>query len=124
MTGFSIIPACSDADLIAIDRLFREYGESLDFNLCFQGFEDELASLPGKYAPPTGCLLLARSPEGEAAGCVAVRAIYGDDAEMKRLYVRPQWRVRALGRTLADHAVAFARKAGYVRLRPTPCRRR
>lgn len=117
MTGIAIAEACSEADLSAIRTLFLEYGASLDFDLCFQGFDEELASLPGKYAAPGGCLLLARTANGDAAGCVGVRPLDGGAAEMKRLYVRSAWRGRALGVTLAERAVGFARDAGYALLR-------
>ena len=99
-----------DAD--AARDLFLEYGESLGFNTCFGGFEQELVSLPGDYAPPRGRLLLAK--EGDAlAGCVGVRPLAGDRCEMKRLFVRPRFRGAGLGRRLAQAAIDEARKAGY-----------
>lgn len=109
--------ATTPDDLAAIRALFREYAASLDFSLCFQGFDDELAGLPGGYAPPRGRLLLAADEAGGPAGCVAVRALGAADAEMKRLYVRPEYRGRAVGARLAAAAISFARDAGYAVMR-------
>jgi ribosomal protein S18 acetylase RimI-like enzyme len=97
-------------------ELFLEYARSLDFSLCFQGFDDELRELPGMYAPPSGRLLLALD-EGEAAGCVGLHALDAATAEMKRLYVRPRWRRGGLGRVLAQRACDEARAIGYRTLR-------
>ncbi len=103
--------------LVATARaIFREYADSLGVDLSFQHFEEELQHLPGDYAPPRGTLLLARIA-GEIAGCCALRALdTADDpnaAEMKRLYVRPGFRGRGLGRQLAQHALDAARQIGY-----------
>ncbi|MBX9810184.1 MAG: GNAT family N-acetyltransferase [Burkholderiales bacterium] len=103
------------ADLEAVRKLFVEYAESLGFSLCFQGFDQELATLPGDYAPPQGCLLLAKE-DGEAAGCVGVRRLDAERCEMKRLYVRIAFRGTRLGRKLAEAALAAAREAGYRRM--------
>jgi putative acetyltransferase len=110
-----IAVAAPGPDLDAVRDLFLEYAGSLNFNLCFQDFESELEGLPGGYAPPAGTLLLARA-EGEVAGCVGVRPLDGGRCEMKRLYVRPQYRGTKLGRRLAEQAIAFARGAGYARI--------
>ncbi|MBI1243377.1 MAG: GNAT family N-acetyltransferase [Alphaproteobacteria bacterium] len=105
------------ADLGAVRELCREYEGALDASLCFEGFEAELAGLPGKYADPAGCILLAEA-DGSPVGVVALRAIDDADvAEMKRLYVRPSARGLGLGRKLAASVVDEARKRGYRRLR-------
>src|SRR5438874_11297070 len=98
-------------DLQPIRALFREYAVSLGFDLCFQGFEQELADLPGPYAPPSGCLLLATAGD-EPAGCVALKKLAAGVCEMKRLYVRGRYRGTGLGRTLAERVVHEARILG------------
>ena len=103
-------------DLEEVRVLLREYAASLDFDLCFQGFEQELADLPGKYAPPDGRLWLATCAAGPA-GCVAIRKLDEGICEMKRLYVRPSLRGAGVGRLLASTAIAQARDMGYRLMR-------
>lgn len=104
------------ADSDVARELFREYAAELGMNFCFQGFEQELAGLPGKYAPPLGELLLAET-HGEPAGCVAMRPLDDGVCEMKRMYVRPAQRGAGLGRRLASRIVEIARERGYALMR-------
>jgi putative acetyltransferase len=112
-----ISPAVTPDEIEAVRTLFLEYAATLDFSLGFQGFDNELAALPGKYAAPRGCLFLATDPKGISAGCVGVRPVGASDAELKRLYVRPGFRGLALGKQLSEAAVSFARHMGYDALR-------
>ena len=106
----------SPNQIAGVSELFLEYAQSLGFSLCFQNFDQELANLPGDYAPPEGCLLLAMQ-DGQPAGCVALHKLDGEYCEMKRLYVRPQFRGHGLGLTLAERVIADARQIGYKYLR-------
>jgi putative acetyltransferase len=116
-SAVEILEARDDGDDLAyIKTLFVEYAEGLGFSLCFQGFDEELASLPGAYARPEGNLWLARV-DGAIAGCVALRPHQDGAAEMKRLYVRPGFRGHRLGGRLINTAIAFAREAGYTAVR-------
>ena len=110
------IEQSSEEDIPVLRELFREYSDGLGVNLCFQNFEEELAGLPGAYAPPSGRLLVARSGKA-VAGCVALRSLGPDICEMKRLYVRPTFRNQRLGRRLTDQLLAEARAIGYKRMR-------
>lgn len=111
-----IVLAQTSEDLEQVQTLWREYADSLDFDLDFQGFEEELANLPGDYAPPQGCLLLAKY-EGQPAGCVALRQLDNSVCEMKRLYVPPEFRGVGIGRALAEAIIEQARAIGYTRMR-------
>ncbi|MCP4687669.1 MAG: GNAT family N-acetyltransferase [Desulfobacterales bacterium] len=113
---FIITPVETEEALGEIRLLFREYANSLDFDLSFQNFEEELAGLPGRYAPPDGCLLMARVGN-EPAGCAALRKIENGICEMKRLYVRPRFRGARMGKALASEIVARARRIGFERMR-------
>ena len=106
----------SPAQIAQARELFLEYAQSLGFSLCFQNFDKELERLPGHYAPPEGRLLLA-AYEGQLAGCVAMGALEPGACEMKRLYLRPQFRGKGLGRALADRIITEARQIGYRRMR-------
>jgi GNAT superfamily N-acetyltransferase len=106
-----IVPAAGREQIEQARALFREYERWVDEPCCFAGFERELAELPGEYGPPAGCLLLAYE-SGTPAGCVALRRLEGANGEMKRLFVRPAYRDRGLGRRLAESVVRAARAAG------------
>ena len=114
-----IIQAVTDEQIEAARLLFREYETALDLDLCFQGFAEELSTLPGAYAPPDGRLLLAE--QGSAAGCVALRRLAvdatGAACELKRLWVRSGFRGRLVGRALAESALAAARAIGYRQMK-------
>jgi putative acetyltransferase len=114
--GLVFTQAESESQLAQSRELFLEYAESLGFSLCFQGFDKELANLPGDYAPSTGRLLLAEF-EGQQAGCVALHKLDDTTCEMKRLYIRPQFRGKKLGRALVDRIITEARHIGYLRMR-------
>lgn len=104
-------------DIHLVRGLFEEYIDSLGIDLSFQHVDAELAQLPGKYAPPGGVILIARDRAGSALGCVALRpSLQPGVCEIKRLYVRPVGRGRALGRRLVEAVIAWAEQAGYVRV--------
>ena len=99
-----------------IRALFLEYKGSLNFELCFQNFDQELRELPGKYARPEGRLILCRV-DGKTAGCIALKPLEPGVCEMKRLYVRPEFRGRKLGLNLARRIISEARAIGYSSMR-------
>ena len=108
----TILHADSPALVEEARRLFQEYAADIRVDLCFQNFQEELASLPGKYAPPEGALLLAREGD-QCAGCVALRKLEDEVCEMKRLYVRPALRGCGVGRSLAVRVIDEGRQLGY-----------
>lgn len=116
MPTVQLLPPSSAADWAATRAIFQEYAASLAVDLCFQGFSEELAALPGEYAEPRGALLLAWV-DGALAGCCALRPLdnsdYPNAAEMKRLYVRPSFRGLGLGRQLSESILDAARQSGY-----------
>ncbi len=115
---FTIIPVRTNSDLKATISLFYEYAKSLNIDLSFQDFDTEMASMPGKYSPPTGELLLARNTSGEAIGCGALRPLGPNGVcEIKRLYVAQSGRGTGVGKALAKAIVATARKLRYSEMR-------
>jgi putative acetyltransferase len=112
----TIVDASSGERLAEVRQLFQEYAASVGVDLCFQGFAQELEALPGRYEPPEGRLLLALWNQ-EAAGCVALQPLLNDICEMKRLYVRPDYRRYGVGRALAEHVIGQAGAAGYSSMR-------
>jgi ribosomal protein S18 acetylase RimI-like enzyme len=117
MAELRIVEAHGEEGIAAARGLFLEYAERLGIDLCFQGFDRELAELPGDYAPPGGRLLLAIADERHTVACVALRELEQSVCEMKRLYVRPSHRGAGLGRRLAEAVIAEARSIGYERMR-------
>ena len=114
--AIDLIQASTPEQIEAVRRLIVEYEKSLGLDLCFQGLAEELAELPGTYASPSGRLLLA-SEAGQDIGCVALRPLQEGVCEMKRLYVRPAFRGRGIGRTLAEAVIRAAQEIGYARMR-------
>jgi ribosomal protein S18 acetylase RimI-like enzyme len=111
-----LILAQSEDDLLAVRKLFVEYAEALGFDLCFQGFREELDGLPGAYAAPDGRLFLAFDAN-QAVGCVAIRKLEDGICEMKRLYLRPSHRGHGVGHRLAKTVIEEARNMGYEKMR-------
>jgi len=111
-----IIQAQSAADIEIARELFKEYAAALNISLCFQNFDQEVTGLPGSYAPPAGRLLLAVQGE-DVAGCIALRPLADNACEMKRLYVRPQFRGAGLGNKLVAALIDAAREIGYQHMR-------
>ena len=114
--GLHALHAESPEQIASVRELFLEYAQSLGFSLCFQSFDQELAGLPGDYAPPEGRLLLA-TYDSQPAGCVALHKLDSRSCEMKRLYVRPQFRGKGLGKALTERIINEARLIGYKQLR-------
>lgn len=112
LVNIVIVPNFSAKEIEQVRTLFLEYAKPLNFDLCFQGFDKELAALPGDYAAPDGRLLLAYC-EGKLAGCVGLRKVADGVCEMKRLWVRPEFRGKKIGRKLAETVIAQARQIGY-----------
>lgn len=113
----TIVKAETPAQVVTAREMIEEYAAWLEFKLCFQGYEEEIQSLPGKYAPPSGRLLLALW-DGRPAGVIALRPQEEPGVcEMKRLYVRPEFRGHQIGRILAQQVIAEAAEIGYSRIR-------
>lgn len=110
--------AITDEDIADVRALVVEHAESIGVdNFDSQNFDREIAEFPGEYAPPAGCLLIARDNDGAVMGCVALRKIEEEVCEMKRMYVRPEFRGRGLGKLLADEIIARARASGYEQMK-------
>jgi ribosomal protein S18 acetylase RimI-like enzyme len=116
LTDRELVEARTAADMAAARRLIQAYADWLAVDLCFQGFDAELAALPGAYAPPQGRLLLAKT-SGEVVGCVGLRPLEPGICEMKRLWVEPGWGGYGIGRALAQAVIDAARAIGYRRMR-------
>lgn len=112
----TILPGHSLENIESVRQLFHEYAEALGFHLTFQDFEDEMAELPGRYAPPDGRILIA-TWNGETAGCVAMKKLGEGLCEMKRFFVRPAFRGHGIGLALAKAVIDEARLAGYRAMR-------
>ncbi len=116
MAMLAIVPGETEGQVAQVRELFTEYAAALGIDLSFQNFDQELAGLPGEYAPPAGRLFLAFW-DRELAGCVALRKLSAGTCEMKRLYVRPAFRGKGIGRGLALKVTEEARQIGYRRMR-------
>ncbi|WP_336799587.1 GNAT family N-acetyltransferase [Kaistia sp. MMO-174] len=115
---FTIARARTAEDLRDVARLFKRYAATLPIDLGYQGFNSEVAGLPGKYAAPEGELFLARDAAGGAVGCVGLRPLPAEgECELKRLFILPEARGSGLGRALAEAVVAQARTLRYRRIR-------
>jgi GNAT superfamily N-acetyltransferase len=114
---FRLVKARHPQEIATATTLFREYADWLGIDLAFQDFANELATLPGKYAPPEGELILALSLTGEALGCVGVRPLDGAVSEMKRRYVRPAARGLGIGRALVAAIISSAEELGYAEMK-------
>ncbi len=112
-----IIQAETQEQIESVREIFREYEKWLDLDLCFQGFEKELAELPGKYAKPDGLLWLAIDEDEKVAGCIALRRVEDGVCEMKRLFVRSGYQGSGIGKLLVHSLINEARKIGYTKMR-------
>jgi len=112
-----IIQPHNDSDIQSVKELFLEYASWLGFDLCFQGFDEELAGLPGKYSPENGGRLYLLKDDGKTAACIALRKIEDGICEMKRLYVKPEFRGKHYGILLANKVIDEAKELGYKRMR-------
>ncbi|WP_420332787.1 GNAT family N-acetyltransferase [Roseibium sp.] len=113
-THILVAPVETTDELEAVKTLFRAYVDWLNIDLSYQGFEEELAGMPGKYAPPRGALFVAKTPDGAILGCVGLRAFDEDGrCEMKRLYVLPEGRGKRVGAALVGRVIEAAVDAGY-----------
>jgi putative acetyltransferase len=115
-SNFNIIEVSSFDQIEIVRELFLEYEQAIKVDLCFQNFKDELAKLPGDYAPPQGALLLAVYNQ-KTAGCIALRKINESTCEMKRLYIRPEFRGKSFGKELTLTVIDKARRIGYTKMR-------
>ncbi len=115
MSNYKFVQAQSPEEIEITRGLFKEYASGLNIDLCFQNFDQEVNGLPGNYAPPSGRLLLAIDGE-QVAGCIALRSLGDGDSEMKRLYVRPEFRGKGLGKQLVTALIDAAREIGYERM--------
>src|SRR5688572_14242189 len=115
-TMLRIIQAEYSEHIETVPAIFREYESWLDMDLCFQGFEEELQTLPGRYEPPDGRLYIASADE-KPAGCIAMRKLEDGICEMKRLYLRSAFRGQGIGNALIEKLIDEARSAGYERMR-------
>jgi len=110
-----LIQATTDEQIDTARELFKEYAAGLEIDMCFQNFDHELNTLPGKYAPPDGRLLLAFAHD-ELVGCIALRKLDDYTCEMKRLFLRPAFRGKGYGRQMIDKLIEAARDIGYERM--------
>jgi len=116
LENLSLVQVASNEQVVTARQLFTEYAAGLGFSLCFQNFDQEVAELPGKYSPPSGRLLLALVDE-RIAGCIGLRKLDEETCEMKRLFLRPEFRGKGLGRELVSAVLNEARTIGYKQIR-------